>query len=415
MVVSYEAQECINTTHIFFFHHAISSRNIIAQYHRAISSRNHLLNLTPSEKADEILIIAYKWIRQHRRNMFNELTGKDIRDKMKSLSALTSVKMTLVFGLVLCAFGAHAQTTVKIDGSSTVFPITEAVAEEFQISKKGKVHVTVGIAGTGGGFKKFCKGETDISNASRPILAAEMQICKDAGIKYIELPIAYDALTVVVNPKATWIDTITVAELKKMWEPAAQGVVKNWNQINDKWPNAPIALYGPGTDSGTFDYFTEAVNGKAKSSRGDYTASEDDNVLVQGVMLNQNALAYFGYAYYIANSNKIKAVKVVNSAGKPVSPSEAAVLDGSYNPFSRPLMIYINVESLKKPEVKAFVDFFLTNGSKFVKEVKYVPLAPSAYDLAKLHVKNNKIGTVFGGAPKVGLKVEELLKMEATQ
>ena len=334
---------------------------------------------------------------------------------MKTLGTVTAIKMTLLFGLVLCAFGAHAETTVKIDGSSTVFPIAEAVAEEFQIQQKGKTHVTVGIAGTGGGFKKFCKGETDISNASRPILAAEMQVCKEAGIKYIELPIAYDALTVVVNSKATWIDTITVAELKKMWEPAAQGVVKNWNQVNDKWPNAPIALYGPGTDSGTFDYFTEAVNGKAKSSRGDYTASEDDNVLVQGVMLNQNALAYFGYAYYIANANKLKAVKVVNSAGKAVAPSEAAVLDGSYNPFSRPLMIYVNVESLKKPEVKAFVDFFLTNGAKFVKEVKYVPLAPSAYTLAKEHVKNQKIGTVFGGEPKVGLKVEDLLKMEATQ
>ena len=337
---------------------------------------------------------------------------------MKTLGTVTAIKMTLLFGLVLSAFGAHAQTTqttVKIDGSSTVFPIAEAVAEEFQISKKGKVHVTVGIAGTGGGFKKFCKGETDISNASRPILAAEMQVCKEAGIKYIELPIAYDALTVVVNSKATWIDTITVAELKKIWEPAAQGTIKTWNQVNDKWPNAPIALYGPGTDSGTFDYFTEAVNGKAKSSRGDYTASEDDNVLVQGVMLNEKALAYFGYAYYIANANKLKAVKVVNSAGKAVAPSEAAVLDGSYNPFSRPLMIYVNVESLKKPEVRAFVDFFLTNGSKFVKEVKYVPLAPSAYDLAKLHVKNQKTGTVFGGEPKVGLKVEDLLKMEAKE
>ena len=335
----------------------------------------------------------------------------------KLFPVFNSIKFVLLLALVGCALTARAQTasTIKIDGSSTVFPIAEAVSEEFQIQKKGEVNVTVGIAGTGGGFKKFCKGETDISNASRPILAAEMQICKDAGIKYIELPIAYDALTVVVNPKATWIDSITVAELKKMWEPAAQGVVKTWDQINDKWPNKPITLYGPGTDSGTFDYFTEAVNGKAKSSRGDYTASEDDNVLVQGVMLNQNALAYFGYAYYIANANKIKAVKVINSAGVAVTPGEKTVLDGSYNPFSRPLMIYVNVESLKKPEVKEFVDFFLTNGAQYVKEVKYVPLAPSAYALAKEHVKNQKIGTVFGGEPKVGLKVEELLKMEAKQ
>lgn len=334
---------------------------------------------------------------------------------MKSLtSVLTATKMGLMLVLVGAAFAAKAET-IKIDGSSTVFPITEAVAEEFQIQKKGKVHVTVGIAGTGGGFKKFCKGETDISNASRPILAAEMQICKDAGIKYIELPIAYDALTVVVNSKANWIDTITVAELKKMFEPAAQGTIKTWDQVNSAWPKQPLALYGPGTDSGTFDYFTEAVNGKAKSSRGDYTASEDDNVLVQGVIMNNHALAYFGYAYYAANANKIKALKVVNAQGKAVGPSEATVLDGSYNPFSRPLMIYVNVESLKKPEVREFVDFFLTNGAKYVKEVKYVPLAPSAYALAKEHVKNQKIGTVFGGEPKVGLKVEDLLKMEAKQ
>ena len=331
---------------------------------------------------------------------------------MKVLSAFTAIKMTLLFGLVLSTFAAHAQT-VKVDGSSTVFPITEAVAEEFQIQKKGKVHVTVGIAGTGGGFKKFCKGETDISNASRPILAAEMQVCKDAGIKYIELPIAYDALTVVVNPKATWIDTITVAELKKMWEPAAQGVVKNWNQVNDKWPNAPIALYGPGTDSGTFDYFTEAVNGKAKSSRGDYTASEDDNVLVQGVGLNNNAIAYFGYAYYIANANRVKALKVVNSAGKPVSPSEAAVLDGSYNPFSRPLFIYVNADSIKKPEVKQFVDYYLANATKIAAEVKYIPLPASVYKKNSEHLANARVGTIFGGKNEVGLTIDQLTTREA--
>ncbi len=330
---------------------------------------------------------------------------------IKSLAALLSMA---TIGLSAVPFAAQAQT-VKVDGSSTVFPITEAVAEEFQIQKRGKVHVTVGIAGTGGGFKKFCKGETDISDASRPILAAEMQVCKDAGIKYIELPIAYDALTVVVNPKATWIDQITVAELKKMWEPAAQGSIKTWNQVNAKWPKQPLNLFGPGTDSGTFDYFTEAVNGKAKSSRGDYTASEDDNVLVQGVTQNQNALAYFGFAYYAANAGKMKALKVVNSAGQAVGPSDAAVLDGSYNPLSRPLFIYVNADSLKKAEVKDFVDFYLSNASSLVKEVKYVPLAAAAYQTAKDHVKNGKLGTVFGGESKVGLKVEDLLKLEAKQ
>ena len=322
------------------------------------------------------------------------------------------MKGLLLSVLLGASFAVNAQT-IKIDGSSTVFPISEAVAEEFQIQKKGKINVTVGIAGTGGGFKAFCRGETDISNASRPILAAEMQLCKDAGIKYIELPIAYDALTVAVNPKATWIDTVTVAELKKMFEPAAQGVIKTWDQVNPAWPKQPLVLYGPGADSGTFDYFTEAVNGKAKSSRGDYTASEDDNVLVQGVIRTPNALAYFGYSYYAANANKIKALKVVNSDGKAVGPSDVSVLDGSYNPLSRPLMVYVNVESLKKPEVKEFVEFMLTHAAELTKEVNYVPLAPVAYTLAKNHVKNLKVGTVFGGTPKVGLKVEDMLKMEA--
>src|SRR5918992_781828 len=197
---------------------------------------------------------------------------------------------------------------IQVDGSSTVFPVTEAVAEEFQKAKKGKMKVTVGIAGTGGGFKKFCRGETDISNASRPILKQEMEACKEAGVEYVELPVAFDALTVIVNPKNNWATSMTVAELKKIWEPAAQGKVTNWNQIRPNWPNAPLKLFGAGADSGTFDYFTEAITGKAKSSRGDFTASEDDNVLVQGVSSDTNALGFFGYAYYSENSKKLKAV-----------------------------------------------------------------------------------------------------------
>ena len=307
---------------------------------------------------------------------------------------------------------AAAQATVKVDGSSTVFPITEAVAEEFQIQKRGKVRVTVGIAGTGGGFKRFCRGETDISDASRPILAAEMRDCAAAGIKYIELPVAYDALTVVVNPKATWVDQITVAELKKMWEPAAQGRITRWNQINPKWPNAPLKLFGPGADSGTFDYFTEAVNGRAKASRGDFTASEDDNVLVQGVEADANALAYFGYAYYAPNATRMKALKVVNAKGQAVLPSAAGVLDGSYEPLSRPLFIYVNANSANKPEVREFVEFYLTQGPALVSEVKYVPLSAEAYKLAAANFKAVKVGTGFGGVPEVGLKVEELLKRE---
>jgi phosphate transport system substrate-binding protein len=315
--------------------------------------------------------------------------------------------------LPLMAARLAGAQTIKVDGSSTVFPITEAVAEEYQIQKRGKVRVTVGISGTGGGFKRFCKGETDISDASRPILAAEMATCAAAGVKYIELPIAYDALTVVVNPKATWIDQVTVAELRKMWEPAAQGVVTRWDQVNPKWPKAPLKLFGPGADSGTFDYFTEAVNGKAKSSRGDFTASEDDNILVQGIEADVNGLAYFGYAYYAAQQGKMKALKVVNSKGVAVGPSEAAVLDGSYNPFSRPLFIYVNAQSAQRPEVKDFVEFYLTHGADYVKEVKYVPFVPAAYQTALAHFHSNKLGSVFGGTPQVGLKVEDLLAREA--
>jgi len=328
---------------------------------------------------------------------------------------IKSLTMALALATITWAAVSHSASaqTIKVDGSSTVFPITEAVAEEYQIQKRGKVHVTVGIAGTGGGFKKFCRGETDISDASRPILKAEMDICAAAGIKYIELPIAYDALTIVVNPKATWVDQITIDELKKMWEPAAQGTVTTWNQVNGKWPKVPLKLFGPGSDSGTFDYFTEAVNGKSKSSRGDYTASEDDNVLVQGITQDANALGYFGYAYYAPNATKMKALKVVNSAGKAVGPSEAAVLDGSYNPMSRPLFIYVNADSAKKPEIKEFVEFYLARGGEFASEVKYVSLSGEAYKTALSHFRAIRTGTVFGGEPKVGLKVEDLLKMEA--
>jgi phosphate transport system substrate-binding protein len=319
---------------------------------------------------------------------------------------------TLAFACLALAPQADAQV-IKVDGSSTVFPITEAVAEEFQIANRGKVRVTVGISGTGGGFKKFCRGETDIQDASRPILAAEMEACRAAGIKYYELPVAYDALTVVVNPQNTWLKQITVDELKKMWEPAAQGKIKTWNQVNPKWPNEPLTLFGPGSDSGTFDYFTEAVVGKAKSSRGDFTGSEDDNVLVQGVASNRGALGYFGYAYYQPNADKLKAVPIVNKAGQPVNPSLQNVVNGSYEPLSRPIFIYVSEAAAKKPEVRQFVDFYLAESVPLIEEVKYVPLPKQAYDLAARHFKEGKLGTGFGGVPEVGLKVEELLAREA--
>jgi phosphate transport system substrate-binding protein len=309
--------------------------------------------------------------------------------------------------------GAWAQV-VKIDGSSTVYPVTEGIAEDFQKAKKNAIKVTVGISGTGGGFKKFCRGETDVQNASRPILAAEMTDCKAAGVEYIELPVAFDALTVVMNPRNTFLQSITVDELKKIWEPAAQGKVTKWNQVNPAWPDAPIKLFGAGSDSGTFDYFTEAINGKSKSSRGDYTASEDDNVLVQGVSQDVNAIGYFGYAYYAENQAKLKAVPIVEKAGKPaVSPSEATVLNGTYQPLSRPIFIYVNAKSLAKPEVKEFAEYYMKNAAKIAKEVKYVPLPAQAYTVGLDHISKMKKGTVMGGKNEVGVRVEELLAREA--
>ncbi len=302
---------------------------------------------------------------------------------------------------------------IKIDGSSTVYPVTEAVGEEFQKFKKGAIKVTVGISGTGGGFKKFCRGETDISNASRPILKSEMELCQQNGIEYIELPVAYDGLAVMVNPKNNWVDKMTVEELKKIWEPAAQGKITRWNQIRPEWPDAPLKLFGAGVDSGTFDYFTEAIVGKAKSSRGDYTSSEDDNVLVQGIAGDKYSLGYFGVAYYEENKDKLKLVPIVNpKTGKAVIPTMENVMDGSYQPLSRPIFIYVNFKSAERPEVKEFVEFYLKNAAKLVKEVKYIPLPAKAYELALERFSKRKKGTMFGGHQEVGLKIEDLLKRE---
>ncbi|MDW8469502.1 MAG: PstS family phosphate ABC transporter substrate-binding protein [Burkholderiales bacterium] len=324
-----------------------------------------------------------------------------------------AAKVLAFAGAALASQAAFAQV-VKIDGSSTVFPVTEAVAEEFQKAVKGKYKVTVGISGTGGGFKKFCRGETDISNASRPILKAEMAECQKAGIAYIELPIAYDALTVVVNPKNNFVKQLSVAELRKVWEPAAQGKITRWNQVNPAFPDAPLKLFGAGADSGTFDYFTEAIVGKAKSSRGDYTASEDDNVLVQGVARDVNALGFFGYAYYAEHKDKLKAVPIVAREGAPaVEPSEKTVLDGTYQPLSRPIFIYVNAKSLDRPEVREFVEFYNRHGARLAKEVKYVPLPAKAYEHNAQQVARRVVGTKFGGENRVGLTIDELIALEA--
>ena len=306
---------------------------------------------------------------------------------------------------------AHAQAAIKIDGSSTVFPISEAYAEEFQIQKRGKVRVTVGVSGTGGGFKKFCRGETDISNASRPITAEEMQACRAAGVKYMELPIAFDALTVVINPQNTWAKTLTIADLKKIWEPGAQGRITSWKQVRSNFPADKIMLFGPGADSGTFDYFTEAVNGKAKATRGDYTASEDDNTLVQGVENNKGALGYFGFAYYAAHKDKLTAVAIDSGKG-PVMPSLENVTNASYSPLSRPLFIYVRDTAATRPEVKEFISFIMSRGD-LVSETGYLPLPKQAYALAMKHFNDGRLGSVFAGTAKIGITIDQLLAMEA--
>ncbi len=304
---------------------------------------------------------------------------------------------------------------IKIDGSSTVYLLSEAVAEDFGAANSG-VKVSVGESGTGGGFKKFGRGETDISDASRPIKGGEDSICKAGSIEYIELPVAYDGLAVVVNKENTWLDKITVAELKKMWEPAAQGKITKWNQVNPKWPNTEIRLFGAGTQSGTFDYFTEAVVGKSKDCRGDYTASEDDNVLVQGIAGDKNALGFFGLAYYENNKDKLKLVpiddeKKENGDGA-IAPSAETVRNGTYQPLSRPLFIYVNAKSAARAEVKSFVEYYLANASKLASEVGYVSLPDNIAELVKKRFAAGTKGSVFSGKNTVGVKMEDLLSDE---
>ncbi len=316
------------------------------------------------------------------------------------------------------SISANAAQTVKVDGSSTVFPITEAVAEEFQASKRGAVKVTVGISGTGGGFKKFCRGETDVQNASRPIqigdgkTPGEMENCKKANIKYFELPIAFDATAIIVSPENKFLEKVTVAELKKMWEPASEKKIMKWKDVNPAWPDQPMKLYGAGSDSGTFDYFTEAVMGKAKASRGDYSASEDDNVLIKGVSNDKNAIGYVPFAYYEENKAKLKLVAVVSPKNSPILPSRQTVENGTYSPLSRPVFLYVSETSMKRPEVKEFVEFYLKNAQRLVPEVKYVPLPAEAYTLALDHLIKGKVGTAFKGHSEVGMKIQDLLKKE---
>jgi phosphate transport system substrate-binding protein len=334
-------------------------------------------------------------------------------DEMPRSRSLKILSIPAILTALIGAAGvAGAQSIIEIDGSSTVHPITALVARDFQAVKKDTVKVTVGISRTGSGFEKFCRSEIDIANASRPILKNEMADCKKAGVQYVEIPVAFDALTVAVNLENNWSETMTVAELKKMWEPAAQGRITKWNQINPAWPDEPFKLYGAVADSGTSDYFTEAIVGRAKSSRGDFTASADDNVLVQGVASDKNGLGFFGFAHYIENQERIKAV-AVNTGKGGIPPSVETVEDGSYQPLARPIFIYVSIKAAEKPEVREFVVFYMKNALTLVKEAKFFPLPPRAYTTMMERFNNKRPGTVFNGVSAVGLTIDELLRREA--
>jgi phosphate transport system substrate-binding protein len=324
---------------------------------------------------------------------------------------LKTIRMLLlVFVISLFSCFKQYKGRISIDGSSSVYPITEAVAEEFRNQHKD-IRITVGVSGTGGGFKKFARGEIDISNASRPIRESEIKACKENNIEFIEIPVAYDGLAVVVSPANDFVDHLTVAELKKMWEPAAQQTITSWNQIRSSFPDVPLRLYGAGTSSGTYDYFTEAIVGKAKSSRGDYTASEDDNVLVQGVSTDKGALGFFGLAYYEENKNKLKLVGIDAGEGKgPVYPTDSTVREGVYAPLSRPEFIYINAGSANSQVVQEFVRFYMQHAAALVKEVGYVPLPAEAYSLSYQRFLNKNLGSMFTNRSTVGADLVKLMK-----
>ena len=281
---------------------------------------------------------------------------------------------------------------VNVDGSSTVFPITEAVAEEFGKDHKD-VRVTVGVSGTGGGFKRFSTGEIDVSNASRPIKKAEADAAKQNNVEFIELPVAYDGLTVAVNPGNKFVNQLSVDDLKKIF--LAGNSARTWKDVNPAWPAEAIKIYSPGTDSGTFDYFKEVIAGKEGAIRSDMSVSEDDNVLVTGVAGDPNAIGFFGYAYYEENKDKLRAVPVVNKAGKAVEANPQTIESGEYAPFSRPLFIYVNKNSANRPEVKEFVEFYLDNAGDLAKEVGYVPLPKAVYQAAEANFRSRTAGTQF--------------------
>lgn len=301
---------------------------------------------------------------------------------------------------------------IKVDGSSTVYPINEAMAEEFQ--KNSEARVTIGVSGTGGGFQKFCNKETVLTGASRPVKPSEIEKCKENGVEFVEVPVAYDGITVIVHPDNDWASTMTVDELNTIWGPEAQEKINKWSQVRDGWPDEKIQLFAPGTASGTFDYFTEAINGEEQASRGDFSPSEDDHVIVTGVSRSKNALGFLGFAYYDENRDKLQAVKIKASEdAEAVAPSMETIANGTYQPLSRPLFIYVRKDALENNKhLKNFIDFYLNEGSDLVKEVGFIPLPEKAYELAQKRADSMTTGTVFTGGSKVGVTVEELLSAE---
>ena len=336
----------------------------------------------------------------------------------------TGVAAAVLLALAACGRGGEqggeagstGTTLVRMDGSSTVFPIAEAVAEEFQ-REHANVRVTVGISGTGGGFQKFCRGEVDITNASRPIKPTEIEQCGKTGVAFIEIPVAYDGIVVAVHPKNHWAEQMTVDDLRKIWAPEAQGKIRRWNQVRTSWPDRELHLFGPGVDSGTYDYFTEAVAGKEGASRGDFTSSEDDNVLVQGIASDEAALGFFGIAYYEQNRSRLKAVAIDDGKddnGKgAITATVETVKDGTYQPLSRPLFLYVARKAADRSEVAELVEYALTAGPELVTEVGYVPLGDEGYRLARAHFTDRVTGSVFaGGGSQVGMTIEQLLARE---